>query len=663
MESFCKDVREKGYVVIPGFFSREEMSQLESLHEETLTFPNTQIGRVPNSKIHPDAFNYNLKLAKFILGSEKVKNVFKDVIGEKPTYMHHSDCHQNWSGGYHRDSIDKPAYLGFEPNFLYSEHANDNFGIYKMAIYLTESESEVFRVLEGSHNKPGSRERFLENEVKIKASLGDVVVFDTRIYHRGVLNKEVSNDLNRRAIFFTLGKNNEYSRNFSNGTVWRQNKTLKVDEYSLNTELKNFLIDNEYSIVKIDENFSLDAKPLLEEYSRLSWKVGQQEEIITELRRRIKKDKGPLGFYKKLKLLYVFKFLKRQYFRCLKLMWFTLIFLRRFLPTSNTIIVISDGAGCKKTGGAKPIDNYLNFLEENNSKLNFKYLPMDKIKRPQAVWSLIFSNKIIINGLKSMSDDRTFFFNISKLSDKIYLYLHETNWVFRKVELQFPDLYPKMVELISRSNILCVSKLQEDFLKSKFGNVKTHVIYNNIEDDKINQLENFETSSRKSSTKRIVMVGSVQERKGVNFFSQVADTFTDDPNYEFYWVGRKMQRDLYYSKNVIWKDALYGDDLIEFLKNSDLFFLSSYDDPFPLVVLEAIALGLHVIASKDVGSSELLEELDGCAVFENFDPLEVKGLIQKVLGSEIDLQKYHNIVQDFCRISSFDKRLRRALEI
>ena len=114
-----------------------------------------------------------------------------------------------------------------------------------------------------------------------------------------------------------------------------------------------------------------------------------------------------------------------------------------------------------------------------------------------------------------------------------------------------------------------------------------------------------------ADSKVVLAVGSADFRKGVDLFVQVAkNVIKDNQDVVFVWVG---QKDTDLMKNIdpdiensgLSKKILFvgirTDDLDVFYSGSDIFLLTSREDPFPSVVLDAMNAGLPVIGFQDAG--------------------------------------------------------------
>jgi glycosyltransferase involved in cell wall biosynthesis len=123
---------------------------------------------------------------------------------------------------------------------------------------------------------------------------------------------------------------------------------------------------------------------------------------------------------------------------------------------------------------------------------------------------------------------------------------------------------------------------------------------------------------------RVVLnVGYADQRKGIDLFLETAGQATADaPNLHFVWLGNlnaealelraRLERSA--AENVHF--APFTEDISPYLDLADVFYLSSREDPFPSVVLEAMDAGLPVVAFRNSGGIEPLAETHGALVDE-----------------------------------------------
>jgi glycosyltransferase involved in cell wall biosynthesis/2-polyprenyl-3-methyl-5-hydroxy-6-metoxy-1,4-benzoquinol methylase/regulator of replication initiation timing len=111
--------------------------------------------------------------------------------------------------------------------------------------------------------------------------------------------------------------------------------------------------------------------------------------------------------------------------------------------------------------------------------------------------------------------------------------------------------------------------------------------------------------------KVILAVGSADYRKGADVFFEVAkEVTTRNPLAYFVWIGPKEQglvsiiQERIIGSNLQERIRFVGErreDLDLFYSGSDLFLMSSREDPYPSVVMEAMDAGLPVIGFDDAG--------------------------------------------------------------
>lgn len=112
--------------------------------------------------------------------------------------------------------------------------------------------------------------------------------------------------------------------------------------------------------------------------------------------------------------------------------------------------------------------------------------------------------------------------------------------------------------------------------------------------------------------KLVINVGYADLRKGVDHFVNTAGLlFRSRPDVHFLWLGARDSAVHAWlrgnSPNIHFAD--FTADVGAYLASSDIFFLSSREDPFPSVVMEALSFGMPVIAFDEAGgASELLKD-------------------------------------------------------
>lgn len=126
--------------------------------------------------------------------------------------------------------------------------------------------------------------------------------------------------------------------------------------------------------------------------------------------------------------------------------------------------------------------------------------------------------------------------------------------------------------------------------------------------------------------KRVVMCGVACERKGADLFWHLAERC---PELDFVWVGpwdddigQPINPAIPLNKkkklaNLYWTNMLSNP--YPAIRASDLFMLSSRDDPNPLVVPEAMSLGLPVCTFADTGGSRVWTERFGFSMAGKID--------------------------------------------
>lgn len=158
-----------------------------------------------------------------------------------------------------------------------------------------------------------------------------------------------------------------------------------------------------------------------------------------------------------------------------------------------------------------------------------------------------------------------------------------------------------------------------------------------------------------SFSNRVVYCSRLERRKGIDKFIDLADYFRDsDLVFEIYGpdggelefcrneiTNRRLQNILSY------KGALPSDQVQEMLAHARVLILPSKNEPFPMVVLESLAVGTPVLVMPSCGFAGLLRSFNEHYVSRSES---TTGLIDsfksQIINSEN--QKNRNEIREFC---------------
>ncbi len=209
---------------------------------------------------------------------------------------------------------------------------------------------------------------------------------------------------------------------------------------------------------------------------------------------------------------------------------------------------------------------------------------------------------------------------------KIITLIHELPGIIKKMGLE------ENARLLAQHSDKIV--FPSDFVRAKFDTMiktdgdKTVILPQGLY--KYNKYKTRKLEARKivreqlsipENSKIILGVGYGDYRKGIDLFTETARIITQQrKDIYFIWVGNihpetgdKIGRDIKSNKNIIFHPACK--DVSLFYAGADIYLLTSREDPFPSVVLEAMDVGLPVIGFRDAGGfSDIVDEKTGILV-------------------------------------------------
>lgn len=148
---------------------------------------------------------------------------------------------------------------------------------------------------------------------------------------------------------------------------------------------------------------------------------------------------------------------------------------------------------------------------------------------------------------------------------------------------------------------------------SKITKKFSPIIYNGIPDN-VNKYKKNEREIRRdnASVVRIVSVGRLTEQKGFSYLLTAMSILEEKEQVKLIIVGEgPMRGELQGHARLLGLGERveflgYRTDVLEILSTADIFISSSLWEGFPTVILEAMAIGIPVIATDISGSNELI---------------------------------------------------------
>lgn len=141
--------------------------------------------------------------------------------------------------------------------------------------------------------------------------------------------------------------------------------------------------------------------------------------------------------------------------------------------------------------------------------------------------------------------------------------------------------------------------------------------------------------------RRVAMCGAAEARKGSDLFFDLAGRL---PQYDFIWIGPWGPPDTFGNDDVFERfrsqplDNLYVTGLTEhpgtYLRQIDVFVLTSREDPNPLVVAEALLFGKKVVAFSETGDSKVLLERLGYVLCGATDSERAAAVLPAIVEGE-----------------------------
>ena len=200
-------------------------------------------------------------------------------------------------------------------------------------------------------------------------------------------------------------------------------------------------------------------------------------------------------------------------------------------------------------------------------------------------------------------------------------------WHIRENIIENRDLKPYLPVNLCKSTVDRLSShviFNSRYLRSQFfphsADTQTSVIYNGIDTEIFDASPGGSASIKEElslpeRTKLVAFVGALSHRKGVDRFLEIAAEISRSiENSAFLLIGdgdqeyKNQMKGLSKSLNIDSSTFFLGKrtDVPALLKQIELLLLTSTQEPFGRVIIEAMAAGKPVVATKSGGPSEII---------------------------------------------------------
>ena len=210
---------ENGYIILKNILTFKQIDKCKQIIFEYMKknklINNSNGYTIPNF-IELEDFSYISRLKD----NRKIKNILNIIFsGNNYRFCSHNDIGINRIVGWHKDKLNG-KYANYEKNDIWKEYNGEKHEIVKVLIYLQDHDKlkDGLKLVPKSHLDKNIK---INNYIDVKSKIGDIIIFDQRITHRGMINQVKEP---RILISFGFGKNNIFTDNFEKGTILRQNE-------------------------------------------------------------------------------------------------------------------------------------------------------------------------------------------------------------------------------------------------------------------------------------------------------------------------------------------------------------------------------------------------------------------------------------------------------
>lgn len=218
----------------------------------------------------------------------------------------------------------------------------------------------------------------------------------------------------------------------------------------------------------------------------------------------------------------------------------------------------------------------------------------------------------------------------------------------RGSDVYLPGKFTKSISKLVLKNANTVIALTDD-MKREMQNIcsrEVSVIPNGIDLTSFGDLSRKEARSKlqiKEGEKVILFVGTLRPVKGVRYLIEAMSGVNQDhPKAKLMLVGDGEEREELESlveefglnERVKFIGRVQNEEIPQYMVASDVLVLPSLSEGFPVTILEAMASGLPIVATKVGGLPEIIKDGENGILVESKSPDEIAEKVLLILGDD-----------------------------
>jgi len=209
--------------------------------------------------------------------------------------------------------------------------------------------------------------------------------------------------------------------------------------------------------------------------------------------------------------------------------------------------------------------------------------------------------------------------------------------------------YPFFLKIFKNIDAFIVlsKKIEEELINCNFSKDKIYFIPNGVDIEKFKMPEDKKALKEKygfANKKIITFVGRLSDEKGLEFLMEAFKNLNIQGKYLLILgEGHLKEKLINYTQNpgISEKVSFLGfcEDVSDYLKISDLFVLPSISEGMSNALLEAMASGLPVVATKVSGNVDLIEDSINGFLVDPANSQQLTIAMERILKDERLVQK------------------------